>query len=61
MQSKYTVKLVSCIRTGDRVQEAVVPNRILRYVPANKWGEEQMKIEGDQRYVACLINDLGLA
>ena len=35
LQSKYTVKEVARIGDGDHPQEAVILNRVIRYVPAN--------------------------
>ena len=36
LKSKYTVKVVSVIGNGNLQQEAVILNRIVRYVPQNK-------------------------
>jgi len=58
--SKYTVKLMAKIGEGDQVQEAVILNRIVRYVPRNEHGKMQMEIEADQRHVEVLIQEFGL-
>ena len=42
LKSKYTVKVVSVIGDGSLQQEAVILNRIVRYVAA-----EQVKQDGD--------------
>ena len=47
LKSKYTVKVVSVIGDGNLQQEAVILNRIARYVPLNKSNKMAIEIEAD--------------
>ena len=60
LKSKYTVKVVSVIGDGSLQQEAVILNRIVRYVPPNKANRRAMEIEPDQRHVDILLREHGL-
>ena len=60
LKSKYTVKVVSVIGDGSSQQEAVILNRIVRYVPPNKANRMAMEIEPDQRHVDILLREHGL-
>ena len=60
LQSKYTVKVVSVIGDGSLQQEAVILNRIVRFVPPNKANRMDMEIEPDQRHVDILLREHGL-
>ena len=60
LKSKYTVKVVSVIGDGNVQQEAVILNRIARYVPQNKSNNMAMEIEPDQRHVDILLREHGL-
>ena len=60
LKSKYTVKVVSVIGDGSLQQEAVILNRIVRYVPPNKANRMAMEIEPDQRHVDILLREHGL-
>ena len=57
LKSKYTVKVVSVIGDGSLQQEAVILNRIVRYVPPNKANRMAMEIEPDQRHVDILLRE----
>ena len=58
LQSQYTVKEVARIGTGYKTQEAVILNRIVRYVPIGVDGNPAMELEADHRHVQLLIEDL---
>ena len=58
LASKYTVKLVACIGDGPEVQEEVILNRIVRYVPVDETGMEVMELEGDQRHAELIVEQL---
>ena len=60
LKSKYKVKVVSVIGDGSLQQEAVILNRIVRYVPQNKSNKMAMEIEPDQRHVDILLREHGL-
>ena len=60
LKSKYTVKVVSVIGDGSLQQEAVILNRIVRYVPPNEPNRMAMEIEPDQRHVDILLREHGL-
>ena len=60
LKSKYTVKVVSVIGDGSLQQEAVILNRIVRYVPPNEANRMAMEIEPDQRHVDILLREHGL-
>ena len=60
LKSKYTVKVVSVIGDGSLQQEAVIPNRIVRYVPPNNANRMAMEIEPDQRHEDILLREHGL-
>ena len=60
LKSKYTVKVVSVIGDGSSQQEAVILNRIVRYVPPNATNRMAMEIEPDQRHVDILLREHGL-
>ena len=60
LKSKYTVKVVSVIGDGGLQQEAVILNRIVRYVPSNEANRMAMEIEPDQRHVDILLREHGL-
>ena len=60
LASKYTVKLLAVVGSGPAVQEAVVLNRIVRYVPPSGGMASRMELEADQRHVEVLLADLGL-
>ena len=60
LKSKYTVKVVSVIGDGSLLQEAVILNRIVRYVPRNTAHRVAMEIEPDQRHVDILLRVHGL-
>ena len=60
LQSKYTVKVVAVIGDGSSQQEAVILNRIVRYVPPNSTNRMAMEIEPDQRDVDILLRKHGL-
>ena len=60
LKSRYTVKVVSVIGDGSLQQEAVILNRIVRYVPPNKANRMAMEIEPDQRHVDILLREHGL-
>ena len=53
-------KVVSVIGDGNLQQEAVILNRIVRYVPPNKANRMAMEIEPDQRHVDILLREHGL-
>ena len=60
LKSNYTVKMVSVIGHGSLQQEAVILNRIVRYVPQNKSNRMAMEIEPDQRHVDILLREHSL-
>ena len=60
LKSKYTVKVVSVIGDGSLQQEAVILNRIVRYVPSNEANRMAMEIKPDQRHVDILLREHGL-
>ena len=60
LKSKYTVKVVSVISHGSLQQEAVILNRIVRYVPSNEANRMATEIEPDQRHVDILLREHGL-
>ena len=60
LKSKYTVKVVSVIGDGSLQQEAVILNRIVRYMPPNKASRMAMEMEPDQRHVDILLREHGL-
>eukprot|EP00971_Amphidinium_carterae_P231553 4595433-Amphidinium_carterae.1 len=60
LKKKYKVKLMATIGTGSEVQEAIILNRIVRYVPMDATGRPSMEIEGDGRHVQVLRAELGL-
>ena len=60
LKSKYTVKVISVIGDGELQQEAVILNRIVRYVPSNEANKMAMEIEPDQRHVDILLREHGL-
>ena len=54
LSTKYTVKLLAVIGMGDKIQECVFLNRIVRYIPACGASSPRMEIEADQRRRATL-------
>ena len=60
LKSKYTVKMLANMGDGDKVEEAVVLNRVIRYVPCGPNGKEVMELEADQRHVEVIVEELGL-
>ena len=60
LKSKYTVNVISVIGDGDLQLEAVILNRIVRYVPSNEANRMAMEIEPDQRHVDILLREHGL-
>ena len=60
LKSKFTVKVVSVIGDGRLQEEAVILNRIVRYVPPSKANRMAMEIEPDQRHVDILLREHGL-
>ena len=58
METAYKVKEVARIGYGSQPQEAVILNRIVRYVPKGQNGLPCMELEADNRHVQLLIDDL---
>ena len=50
LSSKCTAKTMAIVGEGDREQEAVTLNRVIRYVPRNENGLMAMEVEGDARH-----------